>query len=150
MPKPRMTRREQSAIETRNLILSAALDLIAQKGYESVTVHDICEKAGVSRSTFYNHFTSKEQIAIEEFQKIDNFYMEMLPKLRSKKTYAARMTAFVTQSLRHIENIGINTIKVAYHTQIGPGMTDVPGASQQRALYRIVEQLVAEPRKTVK
>jgi TetR/AcrR family fatty acid metabolism transcriptional regulator len=147
MAKPRMTRREQSAMETRNIILTAALDLIAQKGYKSVTVHDICHKAGVSRSTFYNHFTSKEQIAVEEFQKIDNFYTDMAPKIRSKKTFAARMTAFVTQSLRHIEDIGINTIRVASYTQIGPGMTDVPGASPQRALYRIVEQLVAEAQK---
>lgn len=44
---------------TRNLILDAFSDVLAEKGFQSISVQDITEKAGVNRTTFYLHFTDK-------------------------------------------------------------------------------------------
>jgi AcrR family transcriptional regulator len=44
---------------TRALILSAFESLIAQKGFESISVQDVTEKAGINRATFYAHFADK-------------------------------------------------------------------------------------------
>ena len=49
---PRITR-------TRNLILGAFVELLPQKGFQSLTVQDITEKAGINRATFYAHFPDK-------------------------------------------------------------------------------------------
>ena len=50
---PRVTR-------TRNLILGAFTELLTEKGFQSLTVQDIAEKAGINRATFYKkHFTDK-------------------------------------------------------------------------------------------
>jgi AcrR family transcriptional regulator len=49
---PRITR-------TRNLILQAFMELLPEKGFQSLTVQDITQKAGVNRATFYAHFTDK-------------------------------------------------------------------------------------------
>lgn len=50
---PRVTR-------TRNLILGAFTELLIEKGFQSLTVQDITEKAGINRATFYKkHFTDK-------------------------------------------------------------------------------------------
>ena len=50
---PRVTR-------TRNLILGAFMELLTEKGFQSLTVQDITEKAGINRATFYKkHFTDK-------------------------------------------------------------------------------------------
>src|SRR5512143_953809 len=43
-------------------IREAHLSLIVEKGYDAVTVEDICQRADVGRSTFYAHFTSKEDL----------------------------------------------------------------------------------------
>lgn len=37
----------------------AGMQLIAERGYDSVTIADIAEASGVSRRTFFRHFSSK-------------------------------------------------------------------------------------------
>jgi AcrR family transcriptional regulator len=44
---------------TRQLIGQAFTELIAQKGFQAVSVQDIAERAGVNRATFYAHFQDK-------------------------------------------------------------------------------------------
>lgn len=41
-------------------ILSAVADVVSLAGYQAMTVEDITATAGVSRRTFYEHFTNKE------------------------------------------------------------------------------------------
>ena len=43
-------------------IIEAALKLFREKGYENVTVNDICTQAGIARSTFYINFSNKREI----------------------------------------------------------------------------------------
>lgn len=45
-------------------LLDAALRVIRTKGYEASTVDDICRAAGVSKGSFFHHFTSKEDLAL--------------------------------------------------------------------------------------
>jgi AcrR family transcriptional regulator len=52
----RQTERTRKALET------AFIQLVAEKGYEAVTVSDITERANVGRTTFYRHFQGKEDI----------------------------------------------------------------------------------------
>lgn len=44
-------------------ISHAFLDLLEQKDYRHVTVNDIMERAGLPRTSFYNHYDSKEDLA---------------------------------------------------------------------------------------
>lgn len=53
---------DRRALRTRNALLNALLTLILRKGYDSVSISDIVEAANVGRSTFYTHFTGKEDL----------------------------------------------------------------------------------------
>jgi AcrR family transcriptional regulator len=44
---------------TRGLILGAFENLIAEKGFESISVQDVTDKAQINRATFYAHFADK-------------------------------------------------------------------------------------------
>src|SRR5258708_17051916 len=44
------------------MLQQAHLSLILEKGYEATTVEDICDAANVGRSTFYAHYTSKDDL----------------------------------------------------------------------------------------
>jgi AcrR family transcriptional regulator len=54
-----MNRRSQ---RTRAALRSAFTALVLSRGYEAVAVRDIVRRAGVGRSTFYLHYSSKESL----------------------------------------------------------------------------------------
>ncbi|NJL31801.1 MAG: TetR/AcrR family transcriptional regulator, partial [Phycisphaerales bacterium] len=57
---------EQAAksIETRQKLVDAALYIIRLKGYSATTVDDICNKAGLTKGSFFHHFASKQDLAV--------------------------------------------------------------------------------------
>ena len=69
-----ITKRQEQALETKERIYSAAIDLMDQEGFENITIADISKKAGVSVGAFYHYFTSKNDILAEIFHKADEFF----------------------------------------------------------------------------
>jgi AcrR family transcriptional regulator len=59
-----MTKRpiDRRVARTRAMLQQAHISLILEKGYEAITVDDICAAANVGRSTFYAHYTSKDDL----------------------------------------------------------------------------------------
>jgi len=51
--------------ETHNRILTSAVKLFAEKGYEATGVAEICSDADASKGAFYHHFPSKQALFIE-------------------------------------------------------------------------------------
>ena len=47
---------------TLTALRAAVVELVADKGYQAVTVDHICERADVTRATFYSHFRDKEHL----------------------------------------------------------------------------------------
>ena len=52
--------REQKKQKTQRDLQRAALDLVAARGFDNVTIDDIAAAADVSKTTFYRYFTTKE------------------------------------------------------------------------------------------
>ena len=55
---------------TRDAILRSALELYAERGYGGVRVEDVAKAAGVSRTTFYNHFSERDAILATLFERL--------------------------------------------------------------------------------
>ena len=51
----------------RNLIIEAAKSLLFEKGYENTSIDEIAQLAGISKSTLYTYFLSKQEILIRVF-----------------------------------------------------------------------------------
>jgi AcrR family transcriptional regulator len=54
----------------RPRILDAITDLVAAHGYAGTTVREIARDAGVSLSTFYEHFADKEQCFLAAYDRV--------------------------------------------------------------------------------
>ena len=53
--------RERKKRERGRALRRATLELTLESGYANVTIEAICERAGVSRRTFFNYFANKEE-----------------------------------------------------------------------------------------
>lgn len=50
--------------KTRERLLEATLDLVAEKGYQGTTLTDIASAAGITRAGLSHHFRSKEEVVM--------------------------------------------------------------------------------------
>jgi TetR/AcrR family transcriptional repressor of nem operon len=53
-----------AAKESRTRLFGAALNVIRAKGFTATRVEDICEGAGLTKGSFFHHFSSKEDLAV--------------------------------------------------------------------------------------
>ena len=51
--------RYRKKLKARLSVERAALELVIERGYDGVTVEDICARAEISKKTFFNYFPSK-------------------------------------------------------------------------------------------
>ncbi len=70
---------------TRQLLEQAFLDVVAEKGFQSVSVQDITEKAGVNRATFYAHFPEKD--ALLDYSVRQSFRQDLEKRMLNVCTY---------------------------------------------------------------
>jgi TetR/AcrR family transcriptional regulator, cholesterol catabolism regulator len=56
------TRRERKKERTRAQIYAAAMELFLARGYDAVTIDEICAAADVARGTFFLHFPTKDSL----------------------------------------------------------------------------------------
>ncbi|WP_207844490.1 TetR/AcrR family transcriptional regulator [Williamsia soli] len=60
-PKP-MSLRDRRRLETRELLVAAAIDSFSVKGFHATSIDDITDQAGTSRATFYAYFDTKDAV----------------------------------------------------------------------------------------
>jgi len=65
LPKSALDRRIS---RTKTALQHAFISLILKKDYEAITIQDICDAANVGRSTFYAHYTSKDDLKRSGFE----------------------------------------------------------------------------------
>ncbi len=58
------------AAANRRAIIVAAGKLFREQGYEAVGLNDLMKAAGFTRGGFYNHFASKDELAVEVCKEI--------------------------------------------------------------------------------
>jgi AcrR family transcriptional regulator len=59
---------------TKQALSKALIELIREKHYDSITVRDVIERAGVGRSTFYTHFRDKEDLLMGDWEHALGFF----------------------------------------------------------------------------
>lgn len=78
-----VTRKPDRRIErTRQLLRDALMELIVQRGYESVTVQDITDHANVARTTFYLHFRDKDDLL---FSTMRDIYQDLMIRMTTPR-----------------------------------------------------------------
>jgi AcrR family transcriptional regulator len=145
MPKLKTSIRHVRSQLTRQRIYDTAVSLFLKKGYDKVSIDEICEKVGLTKGAFYSHFKSKDQIVIERMLAVDEHYRtDLLPQVADVDPGTDRLLAFVRLVLIHMKELGKVTLRTAYSTQIGFDQRLSAIMTEKRTLYKIIQELVTE------
>ena len=71
-----MNRSESKYFNTAVLMDKALISILGKKDFEYITVKEICEKAGVNRSTFYLHYETMGDLLDECIDYVDSKFAE--------------------------------------------------------------------------
>ena len=74
-----MNKSESKYFATAERMDKAFLELIEKKDFAYITVKEICEKAGVNRSTFYLHYETVSDLLAESAQYIIDEFAAFMP-----------------------------------------------------------------------
>jgi AcrR family transcriptional regulator len=78
------TRKPDRRIQrTRKLLSTALMELIVERGYDSITIQDIADRADVNRSTFYLHYQDKEELL---YDTVRDMIGEVLERMKVRAT----------------------------------------------------------------
>jgi AcrR family transcriptional regulator len=77
---PRTPRKPEEIQAEKQRILSEALNIITERGYEGLTMRGLGERLGVAAKTIYNYFRNKDevylQVAMREFEALHGELLE--------------------------------------------------------------------------
>lgn len=107
-----MDRRQQ---KSRNAILNAFEELLAQRNYDKITVQQIIDKANVGRTTFYAHFETKDALLEEMCTNLFHHVFDNHPEVESTHDFSLSEGSFhkiVTHILYHLKDNGSNISKL--------------------------------------
>jgi len=66
------TKPDRRIQRTRQALRKALTEIIKEKGYDSISVEEITQRANLGRATFYLHYKDKEDLLIDEFSELAN------------------------------------------------------------------------------
>jgi AcrR family transcriptional regulator len=97
------SRRERKKERTRQEIYRAAMELFLARGFDAVTIEDICQAADVAKGTFFLHFPAKDALLFEYGVQVTHELDELLSDHRGGATAALRkiLTFLAERATRH-------------------------------------------------
>ena len=78
--------RQQQKAHLEQQLYEVALQLFRDQGYEHTTVQQITDQVGVAKSTFFNHFPSKEHVVVLWYRRLT---LDSLAKLEKQRHASA-------------------------------------------------------------
>jgi AcrR family transcriptional regulator len=94
-PKRKSDRR---ILRTRDRLGDALVKLILEEPFETITVQDILDQAGISRSTFYSHYSDKNDLFVSDM----DAFLEGMSTLLSREQEVSERIAPVRELFAHI------------------------------------------------
>ena len=107
---------KRAADATKDQLFEAAIQLFRELGYEATSHADISAEADIGRTTFYEHFASKEDLLVQLVQRdlpvlIDEILAEVDPSI-SADLRLRELT------VRFVEFVGIDHLGLILHTEV--------------------------------
>jgi AcrR family transcriptional regulator len=95
-------KKDARVIRTRDRLGDALIELMHETPFEEITVQHVLDRARVSRSTFYSHYTNKNDLL---FADVDDFW-QLMSTLLTRGNEKSNRIAPVRELFTHIADVG--------------------------------------------
>ncbi|MBL8166613.1 MAG: TetR/AcrR family transcriptional regulator [Acidobacteria bacterium] len=126
---------DRRAQRTRDALGDALITLMREKPFDTITVQDVLDLAGVSRSTFYTHFRDKDDLFLSD---ADEFFQHMANLLTMTGERSNRV-APVREMFEHVAQIG-----ELYHAMVESGKLQAAMELAQEHFARGIERRLSQ------
>ncbi|WP_405181023.1 TetR/AcrR family transcriptional regulator [Nocardia sp. NBC_01377] len=90
--------RDRKRLRTRQKLIGSALDLFTERGFEEVTLDEICDEVDISTRTFSRYFSGKEEVAIAPLR---DMWFAFLDNLTRRRPAPGALLQILQEDLLH-------------------------------------------------
>lgn len=137
----KLTERQKNSNLNKQNIYNSALKLFEQYDFDTVTVDDICNKANLSKGTFYYYFKSKEDLVIIAFINALDKYMGQNYKYDDNYSFAEQFVDFTLCMFHFAESVGKEFTRRSYIAQISTQIElRIEDREMVSTLYKLIKR----------
>ncbi|MEW4368412.1 TetR/AcrR family transcriptional regulator [Paenibacillus kandeliae] len=123
MKQQQETWHQQLRNHNRDELVQAGAELFLQQNFPDITVKDVCDKAGISRVTFYKHFRDMNELVFDVQMHIlrdmtDLLTASDLPQTNGRDRLANILQAWVDYALIHGQQLRFIALFDLYYGQM--------------------------------
>jgi AcrR family transcriptional regulator len=128
-------KRDRRVRRTRDRLGDAIMELVVEKPFEAITVQDVLDRSGVSRTTFYAHFRDKNDLFLSDADE----FLESMAMALSRFGCKSDRVAPVEELFTHIAEV-----RPFYNALIASGKVHEVWELGQGHLARGIEERLAQ------
>lgn len=126
---------------TKEALLTSAIELLKKYGFDNVTINQICNEINVTKTAFYYHFKSKDELIIEFFSTSNLISNEELLTILSARDYANQVLKIMQIYTMNIVRAGFEMTKEFYRVNLRKEVTSL--SQKQSCLKETLTMLIS-------
>ena len=142
----RTPRKRLTAEERRELILDAALEVFARRGFHGSSIDEIAHAAGVSKALIYEHFPSKRDLHVSLLERnVQEIFERLAEAAATSDPGEVRLRAGVDAFLEFVETRG-DAFRMLFRDAVEPDVAGIVASVQRQAAAAVAGLIASEPR----
>ncbi len=109
-----LSRQQQKSKETKERIFQAAKRILQHSGYETLSIKNICEEAGVSNGSFYHHFKTKDDLLSYYIEDQPGMEPDLLEIPQNTEEAKAAIVSVYLNYVKYCRELGVDFIAEYY------------------------------------
>lgn len=102
-----LSKQQKKSRETKAKIFQAAKRILQHSGYETLSIKNICEEAGVSNGSFYHHFKTKDDLLSYYIEEQPSINPDLLDLPSSKEEARETIVYVYLNYVRYCRELGV-------------------------------------------
>ncbi len=102
-----LSKQQLKSKETKAKIFRAAKHILQKHGYESLSIKNICEEAGVSNGSFYHHFKTKDDLLSYYIEEQPNINPDLLDIPKSADEVKSAIVYVYLNYVHYCQELGV-------------------------------------------